>query len=397
MTSVPSAGDALASAAVRYTVLANDPAVPLVCATYWDDGEPFFRKADAAVEQFTGLDEAATEARRGLIRDPYDGAAHDRLARAVAGLLESRPEAGRELRQVVEEADRNIKIDYTFGPAYERTPEPITVAHLTERAARVRGTGPRSAAPLVHVVIPFRDHGESRARNLMACLNALRDQSLPAGRYTVTVVENDDRPRWAQAIEPAADDYRFIRSSGPFNKSWTVNVGVLTAAPEAALICVLDADILPDRDFLRRYADLLTSSDAVGCRFFEMHCMDTASSATAIGLRLSGPGGAVPSDRLRSYVITHVPGACHWVTRATFLAMNGMDERYQGWGREDNDFVARVAEQGRLIQSDEPLLHMEHERPPMRTPDGGLFNMGIDHDWSDGARRFGDPDAPSVP
>jgi hypothetical protein len=397
MTSIPSACEALASATVRYTVLANDPMVPSVCATYWDDGEPFFRKADAAVEQFTGLDEAAAEARRGLIRDPYDGAAHDRLARAATSLLESRPEAGCELRQVVEEADRNIKIDYAIGSAYQRDPEPVTVAYLTERAARVRRTGSQPAAPLVHVVIPFRDHGESRARNLMACLNALRDQSLPAERYTVTVVENDNRQRWAQAIEPAVDDYRFIRSSGPFNKSWTVNVGVRTAAADAALICVLDADILPDPDFLRRYADLLTSGDAVGCRFFEMHCMDAASSATAIKLRLSGPARTVPSGRLRRYVITHVPGACHWVTRKTFLAMNGMDERYQGWGREDNDFVARLAEQGRLIQSDEPLLHMEHERPLMRTPDGGLFNMGIDRDWSNGNRRFGDLDAPSVP
>jgi hypothetical protein len=397
MAATVSPPQTLGAAAVRYTVLANDPMVPNVSATYWDNSLPYYRSVDSALERLVRDDPVAARARRELMADPHGVEPADRLARAVVPLAESRPEAVRELRSLIATADEHIRIDYHIGAAYDRSAAPVTVADLAALAAKARPV--RAGAPtepLVHVVIPFRDRGQSRARNLMACLLGLRDQTLPADRVVVTVVENDEHSRWAEPITAAADNYLFIRSDGPFNKSWTVNVGVMNAAADAELICVLDADILPANDFLRRHAELIAAPDVVGCRFHELYCMDPPASADAIRLRCSRAGGSVPPERLRCYVIRPTPGGCHWVTREAFLARNGMDERYEGWGREDNDFITRLAARGTLLRSTEPLLHMEHDRPTMRKPDGTLFNLGITHDWSEGRRRYGDPAGPST-
>jgi hypothetical protein len=57
-------------------------------------------------------------------------------------------------------------------------------------------------------VVPFRDRGPGlRLRNLLACLLALRDQSVPRSSYQVVVVETDDEPRLRDSIEPRTDHY----------------------------------------------------------------------------------------------------------------------------------------------------------------------------------------------
>src|SRR5690606_9056344 len=89
-------------------------------------------------------------------------------------------------------------------------------------------------------------------RNLLACLQALRDQSFPRSGYLVTVVESDDRPRWREVITAYADHYLFAPKPGAFNKSWAVNAGVVHSPGKPQVICILDADVLSDREFIAR-------------------------------------------------------------------------------------------------------------------------------------------------
>src|SRR5207253_431332 len=106
------------------------------------------------------------------------------------------------------------------------------------------------------VVVPFRDRTGHRARlrNLLACLLALRDQSAPRESYRVLVVEADTEPRCQQVIEPYVDHYLWVQKDGLFNKSWAINVGVVNAPIEAEVLCILDADVLVDGDFITRNA-----------------------------------------------------------------------------------------------------------------------------------------------
>lgn len=390
--------ESLGEATVRYVVLLNDESVPYVSATYWDDSLPHYRQVEAAIDRFVDGDETASETRARLAADVQDLDRHHQLARAVADLARRRPEAARELAETIARAQEEIRIDYHLGPGYDRAADPVAVDDLVARAAAAKPTTATTdpGRRLVHVVIPFRDRGSSRARNLMACLLSLRDQSLPAHRFSITVVESDDQPRWAEHIQAAADNYLFAERGGSFNKAWAVNVGVVNTPAESDLVCVLDADILPDREFLQRYAELCSPADIVGYRFHELYCLDSAASAAAIRGRCLQSRDRIPMAELRCHIIRPTPGACHWVKSDVFRAMNGLDERYQGWGREDNDFIARLAAEGTLAQSDEPLLHMEHDRPEMRAPDGTLLNLGIAPDWSVGDRSFGQLTGPGA-
>jgi hypothetical protein len=111
------------------------------------------------------------------------------------------------------------------------------------------------------IIVPFRDRSgdHTRLRNLLACLLALRDQSYPRSGYHVTVVEADQEPRWRHVIVPHADHYLFAEDRGPFSKSWAVNVGAVRTPGRPEVLCILDADVLADRDFIARNASRFRS------------------------------------------------------------------------------------------------------------------------------------------
>ena len=60
-----------------------------------------------------------------------------------------------------------------------------------------------------------------------------------------------------------------------------------------------------------------------------------------------------------------------------FLAVGGMDERYQGWGGEDFDFINRFGFAAPFDCYNEPLLHMRHPSIYKLRKDGALVNAHI--------------------
>jgi GT2 family glycosyltransferase len=231
-------------------------------------------------------------------------------------------------------------------------------------ASLAASSSSRSGAdPLVLVVIPFRDRsvGGERIRNLVACLRSLRDQTLEAANYRVCVVESDERSRWQKLISGHADQYLFAPKAGAFNKCWAVNVGVVNAAPQAPLICILDADSLVDRDFLRRNSERFQRpGTGAFLPFRDLLYLDARSSQYAIAARCIAGNPEVGWEQLRGFLVHRPPGMCMWLRRDVFEAVNGMDERYEGWGREDLDFVLRVQLATAFVHFDDPMLHLDH-------------------------------------
>ncbi len=78
------------------------------------------------------------------------------------------------------------------------------------------------------------------------------------------------------------------------------------------------------------------------------------------------------SDRLRAWAdpdrddLRHwrvFPGGCLLFARTLFERLRGYDERYRGWGAEDEDLVERAARQAPLVVDRlVKLLHLEHPR-----------------------------------
>ncbi|MGW3231165.1 glycosyltransferase [Kitasatospora sp. NPDC001095] len=372
----PFAPDALAAAATSSLILVHDPLSRAVAPDYWD------WSADAhhgAAHALTAIDDdrVRTSTAR-LADDPADATAAAHLTAALTDLLR-RPEGADAaldaLRAAAARTESLSRLIVQPGPP--AAPAPAAAPDTAELLAALARKPHRAAHPVdAAVVIPFRapDDATGRVRNLAAVLNALADQSHPRERYRVVVVESDERPRWRELFADACDTYLFAPDPGRFNKSWTVNVGVVHGARPAELVCVLDGDILVDRDFVARAVERFQRPGTQAHWPFEdMLFLDPASSARAVRTRCLDAAPDPGPDRLRGVHLRRPPGGCVWLREDLFTRIGGMDERFCGWGGEDQDFVWRAERYGPMDRHRDPVVHLHHDRAAHRGDDGTPF------------------------
>lgn len=392
-TLTPTSAETLAAAVVTTLAVDADPQAREASIFYWERG---LHHREAVVEAAARTGDSETGALAAELRErPADPRLHHALSRRLVLAAERGPTP--ELTALFElawQAEANSRLGYHLGGSYTATGRrSLTVEELGDRTR-----GPRLAegdAPEVLVVIPFRDRGSGRRlRNLLACLQALRDQSVERGFYRVVVVETDERPRWRAAVEPYADHYLFAHKPGLFNKSWAVNVGVVNAPGRAGIVCVLDADALADRDFVARNAARFRRPGVMGhLSYRDMWCLDETSTSRAIEERLWRGAAQADADGLRAFVLRRPPGCCVWVRTSAFHRIGGMDERFEGWGGEDNDFAYRMDINSAFDHYDDQLLHMYHPSSAVLREDGELVNAHIPAlSWGPSETPIGDPD-----
>lgn len=363
----------------EYVVLTNDPAVPLCAADFWEYSYPHYRAVTAFIERLAEADADADAAYRALACEPVTGRFEAPLTRALAGALADHGADIPAIERTLARADESVYIRYHLGAAYDPLAAPFPLDEAASLPRLRDRPPPRAGGSEVLVVIPLRDRvGGDRVRNLLACVASLRDQSADPGLMTVTVLEADTEPRWRHLVEPVADRYIFGAHDGAFNRSWAANAGVMHSATEAPYVCVLDADILVDHRFIERNLDRMRRGtyDA-HLPFVTFVQMDAPASNLAIRRRCVHGDPDVPMAHLRALLLRDVPGACLWARREFYERLGGHDERYEGWGGEDDDLLARMQLAGTVQRFDDQFLHMAHPRPSMAGPDGRPYNTDI--------------------
>ncbi|MEW2113943.1 glycosyltransferase [Streptomyces sp. NPDC005474] len=390
-TLTPTDPDLLATAVVTTLAVHFDPQAREASIFYWERGLPYRQEVLEAAEQ-TG--DEVLRRRVGELKDrPSDPVLHLALhARLVELAAAGGGPALDALFARGWAAESNSRLGYQLGRRYEGTGQDIVDAGRLRTLAPGVGLAPGDT-PRVRVVVPFRDQRQGlRLRNLLACLLALRDQSVPRSFYQVVVVETDHEPRRRDAIEPFADHYLFAHKPGSFNKSWAVNAGVVNAPGQAEIICVLDADALVDRDFIARNVARFHHPGTMGhLSYRDMWCLDEPATSWAIEERLWRRAPEVDGERLRAFVLRRPPGCCVWVRTSAFHRIGGMDERFEGWGGEDNDFAYRMDINSAFDHYHDPLLHMYHPSSAVLREDGELVNAHIPAlSWGPSAEPIGD-------
>ncbi|MFY1693399.1 glycosyltransferase [Plantactinospora sp. WMMB782] len=420
----------LAAAVADTLVVTADPRARSASPTYWDQAR---RWRDEVTTEALALAADSVRTLAGqLVEAPDSTRTYFRLRTALARLA-ARPDAGTEaLFRAAWRAEGMSRIGYHVGRRYLNTGDEMAVQALLPAslggppAASVQPDGtippdgtPRPVhpdaarspnPPTVLVVVPFRDGRADavRLRNALACLRALADQALPRHRYHVTVVESDSRPRWREAVHPLADTYLFAPKDGPFNKAWTVNVGVRNSPVRTDLVCVLDADILVDRHFLlRNGARFLHAGVGALLPYRNALYLDPAASRRAIARRCLEAAPSAERESLRGFALRSPSGGCVWLRTELFHRVGGLDERFEGWGGEDDDFAIRLGLWAALERYSDTLLHLYH--PPARAEirDGVPTNgpagvqywptreIGVIDRYAPGADAAG-PDAPNT-
>lgn len=219
----------------------------------------------------------------------------------------------------------------------------------------------------VACIITFRQ-GIDRARsdNLFTVLRWLANWP----EMSVVLVEQDLQAHLTAADLPHPNiDYRFVYNPGPFNKSWGLNAGVRACRAEWLLFH--DGDIILGHALTDTLA-AIGSGHHVISPFSQMIDLDPDESAHV----RSGHFDWLPerpdpgvSDRRAMGEFMPLAGASVLISRSAFLTVGGWDERFEGWGGEDDamSYLLRRAQVPATELDVRPALHLHHHRKPETT------------------------------
>jgi hypothetical protein len=345
---------ALADSVANAIVLKVDEGAQAANPYYWHRAQGLF--TDVVEEIAAYGDQGISAAADVLIGNPRSVAGWHELRDRVASVTST----ATRLMDAGWAVAAQSRLDYHVGAEYESM---TSIDQEWQARPANRPAEPFASTPVADIVIPFRDRSADgcRARNLVACLTALNDQTAVRQRYRVTVVESDGSPRWGDLVTRHADKYVFAPKPDLFNKCWAVNVGVRDAHPAAPLVCVLDADALVDREFVDRNTRRFHRAGAGAfLPFRDLFYLDDAASAWAVRERCLRHQERPRAAGLRGFLVHRSPGVCVWLRRDVFDAVQGMDERFEGWGREDIDFVLRIQLATAFDQYDDQMIHLHH-------------------------------------
>lgn len=211
------------------------------------------------------------------------------------------------------------------------------------------------------VILTYREGATpDRRRNLCATLAWLA--RTPG--CDVVVVEQDRLPRLAGDLPHPACRMLFAYNPGPFNKSWGLNVGARAAT--GPVMVFSDADVVVD-GMLARAIALCRERYHVVKPY--RHLVDLTPQETdrvragAYDFQPERDRHAPPNREAVSEVLA-LCGGMFAIRAEAFARLGGWDERFRGWGGEDDAFTYKV-QRARLptVELDErAALHLWHPR-----------------------------------
>ena len=202
--------------------------------------------------------------------------------------------------------------------------------------------------------------GSERRANLDAVLAWLARTP----EIEVVVVEQDTHPRLLPPLAHDGARVVFAYNGGPFNKAWGLNVGARASA--GGVLLFGDADVIVPGG-LGAAAALCADRGQLVKPYLELVDLGPDESAR---VRELGPAAAPGRDpaglRNRDGIGERLVLCGGWfaIRRDAFAALGGFDERFVGWGGEDDAMTLKV-ELARLTTCEldpGPALHLWHPR-----------------------------------
>lgn len=192
--------------------------------------------------------------------------------------------------------------------------------------------------------------------------------------WELLVIEQGASPMLDSTGWSSAARHVFVPNPGPFNKGWGMNVGSRLASHDLLYFC--DADLLVPHAALQTSASLCRGRlQAVNPydRLIELENAETDALAAASG----EPGFDDPRAAERRGRGERLPfcGGSFMMRRALFRRLGGFDERYLGWGAEDDALTVKLTRMCVEIASLESraAVHLWHPRPLEQTYGNPLY------------------------
>ncbi len=211
------------------------------------------------------------------------------------------------------------------------------------------------------VILTYRE-GDTpdRHANLLAVLASLA--CTPA--YEVVIVEQDAFTRLTGALPHQRVRVVFAYNPGPFNKSWGLNIGARGAT--APLLVFTDADLIVDGILARSVAYRHSGFQLLKPyrRLIDLTPEETAEVRGGRFDWIPERAADAPANRESVAEVIVLCGGLFLMRADVFANLGGWDERFLGWGGEDDAFSYKVQRMrlSTLELDERPALHLWHPR-----------------------------------
>ena len=245
----------------------------------------------------------------------------------------------------------------------------------------------RCSVPKVAVVLCFRIDCEERLRNLMACIYSIRMQNFGKEMFYITAVNQDKEDKYRDLIEKYVDKYIFAENPSTYNYAWARNIGA-NSVPDAEILVFWDIDIIAGKSMLTDIYSAFSDKELQGVvPYTSAYNLDAVSSSAALVFLTSENTDEIKENSY-SQIMHEVYGMLIATRSDIFHRIGGQDERYEGWGDEDNDFYQRLYLNGKVRRLEKDIFHLDHPRPIMRI-DGEKINRKFIGDLKSGGESIG--------
>ncbi len=345
---------------------------------------PYWRRDSPKVDRFLQVLYRHRELRdrlagtwAGLRKVPTDWTAHRATASIVEAALGEMPGLREELADALSRLHREAKMTPFRGSEMLTAGHPGSGRPLPPATRRPPRAGPHALTVILD--LRARPGAERRLRNMRCVLAALHDQTLDPAEFRIVLVEQDEVARHRATLAPLVDHYLHVTNPGAYNRSWAHNVGAVHGPRDGRFLLFLDADFLIPATFLDDIRSAVESTGAPALMPYEsLLYLDGESSDRAIAQRFDPRLRAVRLETMFGYRLrTAVGAAAQVVRRDEFFALDGYDERFEGWGSEDYEFHQRLVARHPVATLPDTLLHLDH--PISASADVADANAGREH------------------
>jgi hypothetical protein len=207
--------------------------------------------------------------------------------------------------------------------------------------------------------------GPERHQNLLAVLGALAQ--LP--EHEVIIVEQDALPTLTAPLPHPRCRSLFVYNPGAFNKAWGFNIAARLS--EQPVLVFSDADVIAYGMLDKSIAHCAATYSVVK-PYRSIVDLSPEQTARVHGgeydlLPPRAAGSANSREAGGEYVV--ICGGLFVMRAAAFRQLGGWDERFRGWGGEDDalSYLLQRQQLSTLEFDERPALHLWHPRSPARS------------------------------
>jgi hypothetical protein len=174
------------------------------------------------------------------------------------------------------------------------------------------------------------------------------------------VMEGDTKPTLQQQVWPDARfRYAFLEQQSIFHKTALLNKGLALSTGD--YIIAYDVDLIPIENTLERSFELACANPGILVSGYRLMA---SGSATHPDVSYLETGPEDHPSALRKYLMGQgLFGVCPVFRKSRLVEIGGWDEKFKGWGAEDQDITERYCGSQVALARFTQLtyLHLPHE------------------------------------